>query len=510
MFKRLFQSERVEFDTGTVNALVKLALTTLTLALLALTTYGVPVLSRFRPWVPGETVPLARLFTHYDGSLLPSFAEAGVMAEPAPDIEQSQKAASSRSIASGKPPGPASKTRVAPEELEGLTQLIEDPEGQALSSFYAALSRTAFYSSLSRTANAEPKAVTRITHFGDSAVAADSITSTMRRLMQQRFNDAGHGFILVSPGDMHYYHLDIVHRAGGGWELFPLVLGTLGNDWYGYGGVQYRGASGAWARFATVNRGEVGKQVGRFEIFYQRYPGGGKLYVKLDGKQQETIDTRSARQEDGWHVVEAPDGPHSLSIKAGGSGAVRLYGVVLERNVPGVVYDSVGMVSGRAERFLSDDQAHIRGQISHRAPHLMILAFGGNEADNRWLDISRYEEKLRRVLSHIRTPGDKAACLLMGPLDQGERDGRGEIRTIPKIPEIVETQRRVARSEGCAFFDTYSAMGGKGSMLRWYRKRPRLATSDFRHATEAGYEVIGTIFYKAILKGYADYLERKQ
>lgn len=509
MFKRLFQSEPIEFDAGTVSALVKLALTTLTMVLLMVTTYSLPALYRFRPWVPGEAVPLARLFTHYDGSLLPSFAEAGVMVEPAPNIEESQKPASSTSKASGKPSGPAAKTGVAPEELEGVTQLIEDPGGQALSSFYAALSRTAFYGALSRAANGEQKAVTRIAHFGDSAVAADSITSTMRRLMQQRFNDAGHGFILVSPGDMHYYHLDIVHRAGGGWELYPLVLGKLGNDWYGYGGVQYRGASGAWARFATVNRGGVGKQVGRFEIFYQRYPGGGTLSVKLDGKQQETIDTRSARQEDAWYVVEAADGPHSLSIKAGGSGAVRLYGVTLERDVPGVVYDSVGMVSGRAERFLSDDQEHIRGQIAHRAPHLVILAFGGNEADNRWLDISRYEEKLRQVLSHIRPPGDKTSCLLMAPLDQGERDGRGDIRTIPKIPEIVETQRRVALSEGCAFFDTYSAMGGRGSMLRWYRKRPRLATSDFRHATEAGYEVIGNIFYKAMLKGYADYLERK-
>jgi hypothetical protein len=52
-------------------------------------------------------------------------------------------------------------------------------------------------------------------------------------------------------------------------------------------------------------------------------------------------------------------------------------------------------------------------------------------------------------------------------------------------------------------------MGGRGSMLRWYRMRPRLATSDFRHATETGYEIIGDTFYKAMLKGFADYLARQ-
>ena len=49
-------------------------------------------------------------------------------------------------------------------------------------------------------------------------------------------------------------------------------------------------------------------------------------------------------------------------------------------------------------------------------------------------------------------------------------------------------------------------MGGENAMRRWYKARPRLAMGDFRHATPAGYEIIGNMFYKALLAGFADYL----
>jgi hypothetical protein len=45
-------------------------------------------------------------------------------------------------------------------------------------------------------------------------------------------------------------------------------------------------------------------------------------------------------------------------------------------------------------------------------------------------------------------------------------------------------------------------------MGRWFRRSPRLSSGDFRHATPAGYRVIGHMFYRALLAGFRDYLER--
>jgi hypothetical protein len=202
MFKWLLKREPVEFDSGTIGALRNLAITALTIMALVVTTYALPFLNRFRPWIRGEAVPLARLFNHYDDSLLPSFAEANALAAPQLGVEAQKKPVPEDKSAQTRSDLP-SKARISPEELEGVTQLIEDPGDRALAPFYSALLHTAM---------AEPRAITRVAHFGDSAVAADSITSTMRRLMQKRFGDAGHGFVLIAQGDMHYYHLDIAHR----------------------------------------------------------------------------------------------------------------------------------------------------------------------------------------------------------------------------------------------------------------------------------------------------------
>jgi hypothetical protein len=47
-------------------------------------------------------------------------------------------------------------------------------------------------------------------------------------------------------------------------------------------------------------------------------------------------------------------------------------------------------------------------------------------------------------------------------------------------------------------------------MERWFRSRPRLAFGDFRHATPAGYRVLGNMFYKALLEGFSDYLAARR
>ena len=109
------------------------------------------------------------------------------------------------------------------------------------------------------------------------------------------------------------------------------------------------------------------------------------------------------------------------------------------------------------------------------------------------------------VLQRMRQGREDLACLVFAPLDQATRT-RGRIRTLPTIPLIVAAQRRAAFDSGCAFFDTWQAMGGEDAMRRWYKARPRLAMGDFRHATPAGYEIIGNKFYKPLLAGFADYL----
>ena len=136
--------------------------------------------------------------------------------------------------------------------------------------------------------------------------------------------------------------------------------------------------------------------------------------------------------------------------------------------------------------------------------NLIVLGFGGNEASDDKTEELFYEDYMK-VLRRMRQGREDLGCLVFSPLDQARRH-RGRIRTLPTIPLIVSAQRRAAFDSGCAFYDTWQAMGGEDAMRRWYKARPRLAMGDFRHATPAGYEIIGNMFYKALLAGFARHL----
>jgi len=478
-------------------------------------TYAVPFLQEYRPWVPGEQVPLVRLFTfekaasataqgtapgggpQSDGALTGERAREALAVALGSDLADNLGEEAGVSVP---PAAPSMDVTVAPEELKGLVREIEDPSGKAMDAFYEALLRTA---------QKGPEALTRIAHWGDSTIAADDITHTLRRRLQGRFGDGGHGFILTAKGHMPYRHKDVAH-SGKGWKMQSIIRGQRQDGRYGYGGVAYRSWGGGHGTYGTVAQEPVGTRVSRFEVFYQAHKGGGNLKWKLDDGEEQVLSTRTDEVQDRWHVIEAVDGPHTLTLKAGGHGEVRLYGVAMERSGPGVVYDSLGIVGARASRLKNADADHFAGQLAHRDPDLVILAFGGNEAGDKGMSRTWYHKNLTEVVQFARAGKPGAACLIMAPLDQGEVGPRGRVRTIPLVKKIVDVQREVALEQGCAFFDTFQAMGGSGAMGRWYRSRPRLGWGDYRHATPAGYEVIGNLFYKALLKGFADFLERKK
>ncbi|MBC8070888.1 MAG: hypothetical protein IAG13_21350, partial [Deltaproteobacteria bacterium] len=109
---------------------------------------------------------------------------------------------------------PASTDALAPYQPqpgddEVPTQPIELGSPTALDGFFARLARTdAGYE----------HAVTRVVHWGDSVVAADHITSSVRAKMQQRFGDAGHGFHLLAKPNASYIHKAVEFRGGDDWS----------------------------------------------------------------------------------------------------------------------------------------------------------------------------------------------------------------------------------------------------------------------------------------------------
>jgi hypothetical protein len=469
-------------------------------------TYVIPPMQRLRPWIPAEEgFPIVRLFNRWGA--IPAFAGHGGSYRTSTDTEAGAERlaeAVGETVAANLGARPAvappvesdDAPKVAPAEYAGIAVYIEDPTGRGM---------RAFYESLERTARTERGAITRVGHYGDSSIATDLITSTVRQNLQARFGDAGHGFVLAAKGYIPYKHRGVRQSSNPeSWEVREVVRRQDRNGRYGYGGVQSRARRGSWARVGTAKRGDIGRNASRFDIYYETQPRGGKFSVRLDRGERQIVSTKADTLGDGVYSIEAPDGPHVIEFRYARGGPVHFYGVVVEREGPGVVYDSLGLLGARANRLLNYDESHIKSQLERRGVNLLVLGFGGNEASDNRTEQEFYEDYLR-VLSRMRQGREDLSCLVFAPLDQARRH-RGRIRTLPTIPRIVTAQRRAAFDSGCAFYDTWQAMGGEDAMRRWYKARPRLAMGDFRHATPAGYEIIGNMFYKAILAGFAGYL----
>jgi hypothetical protein len=86
-------------------------------------------------------------------------------------------------------------------------------------------------------------------------------------------------------------------------------------------------------------------------------------------------------------------------------------------------------------------------------------------------------------------------------MDRGELVS-GEILTPPAMEKLIAQQQKIAAETGCAFFNTFEAMGGAGTMGRWYQARPRLVSADFMHPLPAGAAIVGGLFEGALVRSY--------
>ena len=154
------------------------------------------------------------------------------------------------------------------------------------------------------------------------------------------------------------------------------------------------------------------------------------------------------------------------------------------------------------------NQQHWAAELRQRNPNLVVINYGTNEADFAEFVDKHYEKELREAIRRVRAALPGASILLMSPMDRGQHDGP-DIVTMPTIPRLVEIQRRVARETGCGFFDTFHAMGGEGTMARWYTGQPRLVSADLIHPIPAGGKLIAVVFAREIAAGLNRYKVRQ-
>jgi hypothetical protein len=368
---------------------------------------------------------------------------------------------------------------------------IED-EGQALKSFYQKLGQI-------KTKGNK----VRVVHYGDSLIAGDYVTRTVRRLLQKTFGDGGHGYFLAGKGSRWYGRRWIDLKNRGKWKKkrFTRAKNEVAN--YGLGGVSFTSASkGAWVK-AKPTGTRLGGRVDFIEVHYLAQPDGGSFTVAF-GDQNHEVKTHSDSVQVKKLVLKATkSGAWKTKVQVIGDGEVTLFGLVFERKRGGVVYDSLGLEGARAKLLLNMMSSSWIQKIRQRQPDLYILHYGTNESVNARMSMKKYKVGLRKVIKRFKKTLPKASCMLMSPMDRGEKNPEtGQIKSMRIVSRIVRAQREVSAEENCAFWSAYDAMGGRGSMGRWYNASPKLAGGDLTHPTGSGANRIGAMFFAALMDGY--------
>ncbi len=369
---------------------------------------------------------------------------------------------------------------------------IEDPSGRALSALHEALRRAR-----------DGRGQARLLFFGASHTASDLYTGVVRRLLQRRFGDAGHGFVMPARPWTHYRHADIVLESTNTWHTDRVGKPDDRQDgWYGLAGMSVSSASRRdHGRVGTTVENEVGRRAGLFDLYFLRQPGGGTVEVRLDGRRVRRVRTGGERVEPGYATFRVRDRGHVLEVQPLGDGEVRLFGLVVERPVAGVVVDTLGIPGSRAADMLRWDPDLWREHVRRRAPDLVALAYGTNESGDDEVPIEDYEASLREVLARVREAAPGASCLLIGPSDRPVRLADGALAARPRTLQINEVQRRLAFEHGCGFFDLLDFTGGPLSLAAWAAADPPLAQPDLVHLTKEGYERLGRAIAGALLRG---------
>jgi lysophospholipase L1-like esterase len=378
-----------------------------------------------------------------------------------------------------------------PNDKLGLDIAIEDRDGKSLDALHRALARAA-----------AGEGQARLVFYGASHVASDLFTGYIRRELQARYGDAGHGFLVPVHPWRTYRHRDIhIESDGKRWETHRIRVGDSEVERVGLAGIAMESKRpGSFGAVSTAEEGAYGRSASFFELYYMKHPRGGDMDVLIDGRRARRISTRAAQASTGYAAFRVPDAPHRFEIRTLSKRPIWLFGLAVERDQPGVVVDTLGINGSRARyQLLWDDELH-KEHLRRRKPDLVVLAYGTNESGDE-SPLEDYERDLRAVVDRMRDAVPEASCRLIGPSDRPMQVEERVFEDRSRTARLIEVQHRVALEHGCGFFDLVAFQGGALSMVQWAATDPAYASQDHIHYTRVGYQRLGEVLLSALLEG---------
>ncbi|MBX2898496.1 MAG: hypothetical protein KF775_02540 [Cyclobacteriaceae bacterium] len=340
-----------------------------------------------------------------------------------------------------------------------------------------------------------------ILQIGDSHIQADFWSGTVRKLMQQEFGNAGRG--LVFPGRVGRTNEppSIYTGATGIWDAKRIVYTNQPLP-IGVGAMTIQTLQVGATLSLKVNSQDADYAFNKLTLLYEKNLSSFNLAVK--------DTTGQAIAYVGPFTFEAPNVSRVLfpypvrkvefqTIQSTNlQKQFTLYGLSLENGKPGVLYHSTG---GNGAKFKHYNESKLFAeQTRELEPTLIIISLGTNEAiEHPYID-PLFTEQVDTFIHQLKVANPLAKILLTVPMDFYKK----KTRRNPGVELLRSKLVEYAEAHGIAYWDLYTAAGGKHAADTW--KNNGLLQADGVHFTKNGYELQGALLYQALIKGYNEYV----
>ena len=338
----------------------------------------------------------------------------------------------------------------------------------------------------------------RLAWLGDSHGASDLWSGPLREELQRRFGDGGPGFVHL--GYKAYRHDGIRHEVRGRWAVSPKGPSTAvrtGDGVFGLGGVLLAGSADGPRAGITVTDPAVTSALS-WDVCYKLGSPRDEFQLSLSGLPDRVVKPGAAEPLGALHhLVLQSNGaaPTLRALPVGGQPG--FCGVTIETDPqthPGVVLDTLGINGARLTTPLAWSEPAWVSELGRRPPALVVLEYGTNESGDHSVKLAAYVENVRRVMARVHAASPECDCVVLAPTDRAD--------TLETTPLVRDALREAAKASSCMFWDTYSVMGGRGSILAWRAESPPRAGPDGVHLAARGYHDLGVKLTTDLMAGY--------
>ncbi len=347
----------------------------------------------------------------------------------------------------------------------------------------------------------------RVLYYGDSQIEGDRVSSYLRRWLRQGREGSGPGLFLPVMTVMYTESVNI--RSSMNWEKYNYLS-------YEQGAIHHRnlGPFMAYCRYlpegetsgvpvrATVRispsrlADEKSAQYDILRVFYGNLPGEVTLTVKTGNFSlfTDTLETGTEPREFSCPL----NGENNITIEFEGRVSPDIYGISIESR-KGVIVDNIPQRGSAGLEFTMVDKEHLKAVYDLLSPDLFILQYGLNIVKNIRSEYNYYSMGLERQINLIRDLCPDAQILIVGVTDMAVATG-DSLHSYTNIPAIISAQRNAASRSGATFWNSYRAMGGYNSIIRWVGNNPPLARDDYVHFTNTGADSLSKILVSEMFR----------